>query len=234
MWKTTPVRRAWSKCRPLDYERSLAKAWAAPGVGAASEAVSLLRSAAERCRESRRFAAEVLCLQTAVQLGDPSCEPRLRELEAIVEGPRVGLATRFATAMRISDGDEMTSVSSAFEEIGDRVAAVDAAAQACLAYRRSELRGSALSSATRAEALAEECGVDTPVVRQVREPLPLTDREREIVVLLGQGLSNRDIADRLTLSVRTVEGYVYKAMTKTGTTSRAELAALLRTPSREA
>jgi len=57
--------------------------------------------------------------------------------------------------------------------------------------------------------------------------LPLTDGEREIVTLMGEGLSNRDIASRLTLSVRTVEAHVYKAMSKTGTTTREELAALL-------
>ena len=81
---------------------------------------------------------------------------------------------------------------------------------------------------TRAEALGAQCGgADTPALRQAREPLPLTDREREIVMLLGEGLSNRDVALRLTLSVRTVEGHIYKAMTKTGTASREELAALL-------
>ena len=58
-------------------------------------------------------------------------------------------------------------------------------------------------------------------------PLPLTDREREIALLVVQGLSNRDVAERLTLSVRTVEGHIYKAMTKTGTATREELAALL-------
>ena len=52
-------------------------------------------------------------------------------------------------------------------------------------------------------------------------------------MLLGEGLSNRDVAERLTLSVRTVEGHIYKAMTKTGTGSREELAALLRAPSAE-
>jgi DNA-binding NarL/FixJ family response regulator len=47
------------------------------------------------------------------------------------------------------------------------------------------------------------------------------------VMLLGEGLSNRDVAARLTLSVRTVEGHIYKAMNKTGTASREELAALI-------
>jgi DNA-binding CsgD family transcriptional regulator len=49
-------------------------------------------------------------------------------------------------------------------------------------------------------------------------------------MLLGQGKTNRDIATRLSLSVRTVESHIYKAMAKTGTTSREELAALLANP----
>jgi DNA-binding CsgD family transcriptional regulator len=111
--------------------------------------------------------------------------------------------------------------------MGDLVAAADAAAHAAIAYRRQELRGSALGCSTRAEALAEHCGVSTPALRQASERLPLTDREREIVMLLGEGLSSPAIADRLTLSARTVEGHIYRAMAKTSTTSRDELAALL-------
>jgi DNA-binding CsgD family transcriptional regulator len=109
------------------------------------------------------------------------------------------------------------------------IAAVDAAAHAAIAYRHQDLRGSALGCSARAEALAEQCGgARTATLRKAVERLPLTDREREIVLLIGQGLSNRDIAKRLTLSVRTVESHIYKAMAKTGTFNRDELAALLR------
>jgi DNA-binding NarL/FixJ family response regulator len=139
----------------------------------------------------------------------------------------VGLAARSAAAMYDDNAAELVRVSEDFEAMGDCVAAVDTAAQAALAYRRQDLRGSALGCGARADALAEQCSADTPTLRQAREPLPLTDREREIVMLLGQGLSNRDVAERLTLSVRTVEGHIYKAMSKTGTASREELAALL-------
>ena len=51
------------------------------------------------------------------------------------------------------------------------------------------------------------------------ERLPLTDRELEIVMLIAEGLSSRAVAERLTLSVRTIEGHIYRAMTKTGTTT---------------
>jgi DNA-binding CsgD family transcriptional regulator len=214
--------------RLLDYERSLARAWVAAGQGAVSEAITVLLSAAERASAKGQFAAEVVCLQTATQFGDRSGSLRLRDLEAIVEGPRVGVAARFSAALSDGDAAELAAVSEEFERMGDLVAAVDAAAQAALAYRSQGLRGSALGCAARADALAEQCGgAATPALRQASEPLPFTDREREIVTLIGEGLSNRAVADRLTVSVRTVESHIYRAMSKTGTTSREELAALI-------
>lgn len=216
--------------RSLDYERSLARAWVAAGSGAVSEAITILLSAAQKARAVGQFAAEVVCRQTAAQFGDSTCAARLRELELIVEGPRVVLAARLAAGLRDDDATELALVSEEFERIGDVVAAVDAAAHAALVYRRQGRRGSALKCSARAHALAEECGgLSTPSLHQAVEPLPLTDREREIVMLIGQGLSNRAIAARLTLSVRTIESHIYQSMSKTGTTSRDELAALLRT-----
>ena len=214
--------------RSLDYERSLARAWVGAGQGAVSEAITVLLSAAERAGANGQFAAEVICLQTATQFGDRSGAPRLRELEAIVEGPRVGLAARFAEALRDGDAAELAAVSEDFESMGDLVAAVDAAAHAAIGYRRQDLRGSALGCSTRADALAQQCGgASTPALRQATERLPLTDREREIVMLVADGLSSRAVAERLTLSVRTVESHIYRAMSKTGTTSRDELVNLL-------
>jgi DNA-binding CsgD family transcriptional regulator len=187
-----------------------------------------LFSAAERASAKGQFAAEVVCLQTATQFGDRSGSLRLRELEAIVEGPRVGVAARFSAALSDGDAAELAAVSEEFERVGDPVAAADAAAHAALAYRSQGLRGSALGCATRADALAKQCGgAWTPALLEASEPLPFTDREREIVMLIGEGLSNRAVAERLTLSVRTVESHIYRAMAKTGTTTRDELADLL-------
>ncbi len=213
--------------RSLDYETSLARAWVVAGQGAVSEAITVVLSAAEKALGNRQYAAEVACLQTATQFGDRTSAPRLRALESIVEGPRVGMAARFAVALADGDAAELSLVSEEFERMGDLVAAVDAAAHAALAYRSQGLRGSALNCSTRADALAGQCGACTPALRQATEPLPLTDREREIVMLIGAGLSNRAVAERLTLSVRTIESHIYRAMLKTGTASREELAALV-------
>ena len=217
--------------RYLDYARAIADSWVAGSQGAVSEAIRTVRSAAEIAGRNGQYAAEVMCLQTATQFGDGSTACRLRQLEDLVEGPRAGIAARFAESLISAQASELEAVSQQFETIGDRVGAVDAAAQAAVCFRRHHLRGSALRCSARAEALAKLCGgARTPAFRQAAERLPFTDREREIVMLLGQGKTNRDIATRLSLSVRTVESHIYKAMAKTGTTSREELAALLANP----
>ena len=51
----------------------------------------------------------------------------------------------------------------------------------------------------------------------------LTDREREIVGLVGEGLSNDEIADRLQVSPATARTHVSRAMIKLGARDRAQL-----------
>ncbi len=52
----------------------------------------------------------------------------------------------------------------------------------------------------------------------------LTEREREVVALIAQGKSNREIADELVVSYRTVETHVGTILSKLGFTSRAQIA----------
>jgi DNA-binding CsgD family transcriptional regulator len=56
-------------------------------------------------------------------------------------------------------------------------------------------------------------------------PTPLTRREQQVADLVGQGLSNQEIADRLVISRRTAETHVENVLTKLGLTNRAQVAA---------
>ncbi|MEU8033424.1 response regulator transcription factor [Streptomyces sp. NPDC049099] len=50
----------------------------------------------------------------------------------------------------------------------------------------------------------------------------LTNRERDVLSLVGQGLSNREVADRLTVSIATVKTHLNRMMAKLDLSSRAQ------------
>src|SRR5207244_8643658 len=52
----------------------------------------------------------------------------------------------------------------------------------------------------------------------------LTEREREVAALIGQGKTNAEIAELLVVSKRTVETYVSSVLSKLGFTSRSQIA----------
>lgn len=212
----------------MDPERVLAQAWVAATDGALSQAVTLAHEAADLADGRGQLAHVVLALHTAVRFGDRSVADRLGGLARRVDGPRAQAAAAHAAALAADDGEALLAASVALETMGDVLAAADAAAQAAAGYLAGGLRGAGHAAAARAHALAGLCeGATTPALAVAARPLPLTEREREIVTLAARGLSNRRIAERLVVSVRTVEGHLYRASGKLGTTNRAGYAELL-------
>jgi ATP/maltotriose-dependent transcriptional regulator MalT len=53
----------------------------------------------------------------------------------------------------------------------------------------------------------------------------LTRRERQVATVVAQGLSNKEIADELVVSIKTVEAHVSRILSKLGFSSRAQIAA---------
>ena len=76
----------------------------------------------------------------------------------------------------------------------------------------------------RAEAELRACGVAVPDVPTARDVLgQLTSQQRQIICLAAQGHTNREIADRLFLSPRTVASHLYRSYPKLGISGRHQL-----------
>ncbi|WP_102144149.1 LuxR C-terminal-related transcriptional regulator [Mycobacterium hubeiense] len=212
----------------FDPYRSLAQAWVCAAEGAVSQAVSIMRDAAAKECDLDRPAWEVVLLQTATQFGDHSTAARLADLAGVVQGPRAPAAAAHAAALAAGDGDALLDASHRYESFGDRLAAADAAAHAVVTFQQAGLRGAALSASATAQRLAAECqGARTPALLAASTPQPFTVRQREIISLAAQGLSNKEIADRLTMSIRSVEGHLFRASQRVGANSREQLIAIL-------
>lgn len=73
--------------------------------------------------------------------------------------------------------------------------------------------------------------VASKLINRLNQPAPvdlLTEREREVLVLVAQGRSNREIADELIITERTVKFHVSAIMGKLDATNRTEAVALAR------
>jgi non-specific serine/threonine protein kinase len=119
-------------------------------------------------------------------------------------------------------GEEPASQYSGDRERTERCRATAAAAMGEAAFRRAWERGAGLD---RESALALAAGEPVSPARAARRAVesPLSEREREIAALVAEGLSNRDVASRLHISVRTAENHVSHILVKLGLRSRAQL-----------
>lgn len=65
--------------------------------------------------------------------------------------------------------------------------------------------------------------IRTPTGKPTRSPIPLTDRQRQILQLVAEGRQNKEIAEMLGVSVKTIEFHRARLMAKLGVRSVAEL-----------
>lgn len=207
----------------------IAESWLAAAEGNVSTAIDLALDAARQASESGQRAIEMLALHDAARFGDQTCLDRLVGLPSGTGGRLASVIAAHAKAVRDRDGAGILATAQEFEKIGALLSAADAAAQAAVAFEGADDRRRSVEAAAAAHRLAAECGgIRTPALDLAAHPLPLTVREREIANLVAAGLSNRDIADRLTVSVRTVEGHLYRACIKLDISDREELATMIR------
>jgi DNA-binding NarL/FixJ family response regulator len=179
---------------------------------AAAEAVAALRQAAEQlAREDLAAEAGALAGHVAAARGDATAAV------AALEEAVAGFA---ALELPLDEARARHALATAQAECGSPLAL--ATAQAA---RDTFERLGARHDADRAAALLRELGAaGRTSVRGERDQL--TAREREVLSLVRDGLSNGEIAERLVIAPKTAEHHVSHVLAKLGVRSRAEAAAL--------
>ncbi len=177
-----------------------------------------------------------------------------RDIDVVAEAGTVAEALVVAAAtapdvalvdMRLPDGDGV-ALCRRLRELGPRCivltafdderALVDAIDAGVSGYLLKQVRGQDLVTAVR-EVAAGRSLLD-PVttarvlarMRRGTEPdqlAALTERERGVLELIGEGLSNREIAQRMFLAEQTVKNYVTSVLAKLGMQRRTQAVALV-------
>ena len=204
----------------LGYGRDridLLACWRSALDGVVSAAIASAVAIAARAREAGLPAPELFALHTALRWGATDHGQRLGELAAeLSDVPRAQAAADHALALAQRDGDALCGAATSYRSIGMLDAAADAYAHAAAAYAAADRNGARLSALEHLEELRERLGLNTPAIIAATSDAPIPTRQHEIVTLARRGLSNKAIAERLSLSVRTVEGHIYRAGQRLG------------------
>ena len=228
--------RAEATLRPgthiFDADLGIARAWTVAAGGERSAARTQALRVADDAQASGQLAYAAVALHDLARLGDAaSATERITELADRLDGPLAQAYAAHAAASAARDGGALDDAAAAFESTGALLLAAEAFTEASAAHRDRGRPGSAARSATRANLLAERCeGAVTPALLDAGGAAALTRRESEVASLAASGLSNRAIAERLVVSVRTVEHHLEHAYQKLGVTGRGQLAPLLQRP----
>lgn len=202
-------------------------AWARSAAGDPEAARALLADAIAEAEAQGLTLLAATARLDALRLGDRGHADALAAAAEVVDSPLVTLAARWADAGH--DAAELDAVAAGFEELGALMVAAEVAARAAEAWKRTGAPRAAAASQLRADELVRRCrGTATPALTVVETVVPLTAREREIAVLVADGSTTKEVAERLFLSARTVSNHLQNAYTKLGISKRTELAAALR------
>ncbi|MEW9552519.1 AAA family ATPase [Nonomuraea sp. NPDC050783] len=209
-------------------EERLGEAWTHVARGERGEARRVLRAAAAEARERGQFSSEAVLLTDLARLGAAAeVAGRLAEL-ARAGGPFTAARAELAAALAAADPDGLSAVAGDLDRMGAGLLAAEAAGAAAELWRRAGNSRRASAAAARSAANAARCeGARTPVLRTAGAATPLTAREGEVAILAAEGLASRDIAAKLSISVRTVDNHLQRVYAKLGVSTRGELAGRL-------
>lgn len=204
--------------------RLLADAYCTVAEGGDEAGEELKRLADAACRRGLHgIEAEVLRL--ALGEGTEALAGALATCSAVLEGREGRLLASLARVVAAPQASMLADLSDQAVESGFPLLALEASRYATqMAARNPQWWRPAATIDRRLQQRLAAAGLaeDIDAVR-VGKPANLTEREAEVLDLVGKGASNAEIAAALTLSSKTVEGHLYRIFAKLGVSRRAEL-----------
>lgn len=183
---------------------------------------------AAQMHQNRIPMAEMHALFALARAGVSSVLADLITTTRRVEGEYARIIGIYAEAKLANDPGGFAAAAERAERSGRMLLAAGLAAEGLSAIGPAEggdtprLRNSLHVLINRCRQTCGDVG-DVPFRTDDALPETLTPREREIARHVVAGRSNREIADALTVSVRTIEGHLYRIYPKLGVTRRGEL-----------
>jgi DNA-binding CsgD family transcriptional regulator len=152
----------------------------------------------------------------------------LAELTGEVEGPLIMVMAAHAAALALSpeagSGEALDEVTERYSELTHNLFAAEAAGQASKAHGLAGKARKAAAAASRSFFLLPDEDGPRPIGLQLAlAPPALTKREKEVALLAVRGLPSQEIANRLCLSVRTIDTHLARVYYKLGIGGRSQL-----------
>jgi len=189
--------------------------------------------AARRCTAAARVAFDaqhaplaMFAAHDAARFGHPSVAlPVLVDAASTVEGDLIPALVAHARALDAVDTDALLELAAQLPGIGFTISGAECAVTAARLFESRKKPQAAVEARRLAAQLIEPLGdVRTPGLGTL---VVLTAREREIGEMAARRHRNREIADALGISVRTVDNHLASLYRKLGVASRDELRTLL-------
>jgi DNA-binding CsgD family transcriptional regulator len=210
-------------------ERVVARAWTAAARHELPAARAIFEEGVTLGQSIGDHVGAALALHGLARIGHASESlERLTAIASSSDSPFLDAQATHARALDRSDPDTLLEVASSFDAMGASLLAAEAASDAAVARKkRGDPRGAAAAE-RQAAAYASKCQVvATPSLRPVEPRATLTKAERETALLAAAGYTNREIAERQYLSIRTVQNRLQHIYVKLGVAGRDELKSVL-------
>ena len=192
----------------------LSQAWVTAAGGDTTLAARQAAAAADVAMANGQFAVEAVARYDVARLGDPhTAYRRLATLAGVVQGRSAPAMAAAACALSHSDPQGLDRAAKSFTALGFALLAEEATTAA---------------AAIRNQPTAVVSPAATPLLRLTPALVSLTRRERDVALLVADGMTSSAIGARLQLSARTVDNCLGRVYQKLGVTNRRDVVPLVR------